>query len=428
LVFVVATIWLARGLRDGRLRLEFGPLCVPLALFVLLAGVSLTTASSLMHSVKEVLKWSALLMVYFLVTNMVRSRRQAFVLLTTIFLAASTEALIGYYQFFAKAGPDGFITDSFMRAFGTFGQPNPFAGYLTLSVTIAFSLVMYSFKIWSARDIKLSGFSRFFVVLGWLTFGACFIAIVMSLSRGAWIGLAAGLAVIAGLSSRRALSLMILLVILLGIFLAMGLMDVLPAQISARVNDAMGYFGIFDPTTAKLTPQNWPIVERMANWHSAWNMYEDNPLFGVGIGNYPEAYEHYFVKGWREAKGHAHNVYLNMLAEMGIIGLGSYLVLVATFFVYGFRILRRFPGSARRLLSAAVTDPSREDSTVLRYLLIGLLGSLIAVSFHNLLDNLYVHGIGVQIGMILGLITVLERLGRVTASPRSQSLKSQGGA
>ena len=39
-----------------------------------------------------------------------------------------------------------------------------------------------------------------------------------------------------------------------------------------------------------------------------------------------------------------------------------------------------------------------------RVLAIGLLGSLIMFSVHNLFDNLLVHGVGIQLGVLLGLI------------------------
>ena len=42
--------------------------------------------------------------------------------------------------------------------------------------------------------------------------------------------------------------------------------------------------------------------------------------------------------------------------------------------------------------------------TFARALALGLLGSLAMFSIHNLFDNLLVHGVGIQIGVLLGLI------------------------
>ena len=56
-------------------------------------------------------------------------------------------------------------------------------------------------------------------------------------------------------------------------------------------------------------------------------MAEKRPWLGVGLGGYEIAYSEYRLANWPESLGHAHNFYLNMLAETGIFGLAAYLVL-----------------------------------------------------------------------------------------------------
>lgn len=57
-------------------------------------------------------------------------------------------------------------------------------------------------------------------------------------------------------------------------------------------------------------------------------MLKDNPINGVGYDNYRDAYlKQYKVKGVR-AFGHAHNNLLNFAAEMGILGLSSFIYLM----------------------------------------------------------------------------------------------------
>src|SRR2546428_11360784 len=58
----------------------------------------------------------------------------------------------------------------------------------------------------------------------------------------------------------------------------------------------------------------------MAHWPAGWYMILDPPWLGVGAGKYAAAYPDYFVATWREALGHAHNYYLNILAELGVVG------------------------------------------------------------------------------------------------------------
>lgn len=63
-------------------------------------------------------------------------------------------------------------------------------------------------------------------------------------------------------------------------------------------------------------------AERLLIWHSAWNMFLDHPITGVGIGNYEKAYkEQYISPKAKEPKlSHAHNNFLQVLADRGIIG------------------------------------------------------------------------------------------------------------
>ena len=57
--------------------------------------------------------------------------------------------------------------------------------------------------------------------------------------------------------------------------------------------------------------------------------------------------------------------------------------------------------SAKQVLS--LLDPPLPPPFA-RVLAIGLLGSLTMFSIHNMFDNLLVHGVGIQIGVLLGLI------------------------
>ena len=76
-----------------------------------------------------------------------------------------------------------------------------------------------------------------------------------------------------------------------------------------------------------------PNYERMLMWQSAYNMFIDHPVFGVGVGNYHEEYiNNYRSPLAREDTWHPHNVLLAMLAQTGIIGGLGYIVL----FIYIF--------------------------------------------------------------------------------------------
>ena len=64
------------------------------------------------------------------------------------------------------------------------------------------------------------------------------------------------------------------------------------------------------------------LKNRLDYWQAAWNMFQANPIFGVGIDRYGEYYREYAVQN-QVAQGmftnNAHNVYLQFLATGGLV-------------------------------------------------------------------------------------------------------------
>ncbi|MCL5027222.1 MAG: O-antigen ligase family protein [Chloroflexi bacterium] len=390
-----------------RRSLHIGPLLWPIVLFLGVLIVSLTVSTNKTVAVKEILRWGELLVAYLITASIVaelRARRQ---LLAIILISGATVALVGWAQFFGRIGPESFRIGPFLRAYGTFGQPNPFGGYLGMVLPLAAALAL----LWrpptqtaaaptspepfrflpeiSASQLRRLAFAAA-VVIG--------VAMLMSMSRGAWMGAFAALSLIMIARGRRT-ALMLAAIVVLGLLVATaGTFNMLPAAISQRIFTAVSYFGIFDVRYVTVTLENWPVVERMAQWQAAWEMFQDHYYLGVGAGAYPIMYSDYALKDWPKALGHAHNIYLNMAAELGLVGLMAYLTMVGSWlWVAGRRALRW-----RRLA------PGSESWA----LMVGCLAVVLATSIHNGFDNLYVHGMNVQIGLTLGLIALREDEGR----------------
>ncbi|MDE3077896.1 MAG: O-antigen ligase family protein, partial [Chloroflexota bacterium] len=149
-----------------------------------------------------------------------------------------------------------------------------------------------------------------------------------------------------------------------------------------------------------VTAENFSAVQRLAFWQAGWNMFSANPVLGVGAGNYIEAYPTYAAQGWDEVLGHAPDYYLNAAAEAGIVGLAGYLIFLAAAFRH-----------VRQTVRAATGD-------VWHGVAIGLLGAITAISVHNLVDNMYVHGLPVLLGLLLGVSTVLyQQRGQASRLP-----------
>jgi O-antigen ligase len=294
-------------------------------------------------------------------------------------------------------GPPAFAIGPFMRAYGMFGQPNPFAGYLgtILPLALAMSLIPQP--------------GRFRTVSA-ICFGLIAMGIVLSLSRGAWVGVAISLGVMAMAWSPRARKLVIPLAALGILLVGLAMLGLLPASLSTRITSVTDNFGVFDVRSVQLSSENFAVVERMAHWQAGWYMFQDYPFLGVGPGNYPAVYEEYYIPPWREPLGHAHNYYLNMAAEAGVPGLLALLLVLGL----AFRALGRRIRAADQLLGDPTEGLDTSEGPIVldppfsplfaRALALGLLGSLAMFSIHNLFDNLLVHGVGIQVGVLLGLI------------------------
>jgi O-antigen ligase len=407
LVTLVLAAWLMRMLVRRKYVIKWPPLTLPLMLFIIVLCLSSLGSMSLQHSIKELVKWAEVLALYVLVANEMTGRWRralAFVLLGT----GALVALHGIYQFLFQVGPVEFVLfGRFMRAYGTFEQPNPYGGYLGLTLPLAVGLVIAAI-VPMGRRIP----SRWLVWAGGS--GALMaIALVMSWSRGAWLGIAAGIgvmlvAVVA--RSGRAAVLGVVFAVLMAYMLLAGGLSLIPPSIVQRFSDFVPYLGVADVRGVEVTDANFAVLERMAHWQSAIGMWADRPWLGVGIGNYEVAYGRYSLPLWPLPLGHAHNYYLNIGAEAGIMGLIAYLVL------WGAALLQSWKAARH----------ARDWNWGVA---LGVLGVIVHLSVHNVFDNLYVHGMYLHVAILLGLVAfgngaMRDRDGK---DPRAEDDTSFGG-
>lgn len=385
LVGLALVAWLARMVTRREIRWRWPPLSLPLLAFLGVLLLSSLASLSLSHSLKEMLKWVEVLALYVMVANEFDERwLRPFVIV--VLGTGALSALHGIYQFLFQVGPEGFVLfGRFMRAYGTFEQPNPYAGYLGLTLPVALGLVL-------AVLLPVAGRTRGW----WLAWaGGCgalmLAALIMSWSRGAWLGFAAAVAAMAlaiVVRRGRVAILLVLAGLLVAYVVLAGGLSRLPPALVERFADLTSYVGLSDVRGAEVTDANFAVLERMAHWESALAMWTDRPWLGVGIGNYEVAYDGYALPQWPDALGHAHNYYLNIAAEAGVLGLAGYLLLWGAALWGAWRAAQGARGAAWGVA-------------------LGILGILVHLGVHHLFDNLFVHGMYLQVGMLLGMIPAL---------------------
>jgi putative inorganic carbon (HCO3(-)) transporter len=163
----------------------------------------------------------------------------------------------------------------------------------------------------------------------------------------------------------------------------------LPAAVTVRLTGFVEDFTIGDVRGEDINDENYSVLERQAHWQAGLDMLRDEVVLGVGFGNYADAYPQYALINWPDALGHAHNYYINLLAEVGIVGLATYLFFWAVVLWQTMRVLRYFDWPERGLA-------------------LGLFGAWIALAVHHLVDKLYVNNIYIHLGVMLGLLQLLD--------------------
>ena len=382
-IALMAAAWLAYGVRRREITIRTGAVVVAAFGMAALAGLSVGYAGDRSAAVKETLKWLELVLALLIVVDLARSADAARWVIGAMMVAGAAEALYGTTQFLTESGPGTFQLQGALRAFGHFDQPNPFAGYLSTILPLA---------VWMAL---CQANSRAYRWLAWFATVGLVIGIGLSQSRGAWLGAAVAATCLVLLWNRQTRRLLVPGGVGAVLLLALAVSGALPAAILDRLAQTVEYFGVFDVRTVEVSSENWAVVERMAHWQAGWYMFQAHPWLGVGAGNYANAYPLYFVGMWREALGHAHNYYLNMLAELGVIGGGMLLLLL---------------GMAFARLGGALVHSEPLGGNFWRAVLAGVVGGLVVFCVHNLFDSLFVHSVNVQIGVLLGLgLVAVER-------------------
>ncbi|HET7035494.1 MAG TPA: O-antigen ligase family protein [Thermomicrobiaceae bacterium] len=405
LAAAIAALALQLPTRGERMRGTW--LLAPFGLYLSAILLSLLGARQLAPGIDVFYQWSVTVVALILVLYAVRTRRGVLLLVAVMGAGAAAEASLGLVQGLANLGPASYaITSRVSRAFGTFGMPNSYAGYLEmttplLAVTALWSLAQTRAAWLRYRGERVSGMAasrtarrhllRGTLLSAWLTFAALlgFAGIVMSFSRGAWLGIAAGGLAMLLVSGRRASLLAAAAVIFAGLIFAAGGVHYAPAAIQDRYQQLTGQLTYFNSNDVLLTDENFAAVERMAHWQTGIAMFLAHPLSGVGAGNFNGRFADFAVNpAFTVSRGHAHNYYIQAAAETGAIGLISYLLLITGALLVCFRSAREAPTGLGRALG------------------VGAVGVTVAVMVHNVVEDLHVLNLGIQLSAVWALAII----------------------
>ncbi len=149
-------------------------------------------------------------------------------------------------------------------------------------------------------------------------------ALAFSNTRGAWLGAVAGVALLIGFGGRRVVGQTLVAIAALAV---VGALIVGPEGGAALIR------------RARTIPSTSANVSRLYMFQAARAIAMDHPVFGTGMNTFPMVYLKYRLPGDPNPVPlpYAHNIFLNMAAEGGLLGLAIFFALLVQTFRLGWK-------------------------------------------------------------------------------------------
>jgi O-antigen ligase len=248
---------------------------------------------------REWLLWFQMWLVFVIVLHFGRSRAHTGVIVGSFALLVVVGFGMAVYQRFSD--PHWIMlgrrqsAQFWGRSSGMFGIPNSFAGLLGLTVPVCLTLLF-------SRAVR-PGVK---IVCAWIG-GLGLVALVLTVSRGAWLGLALALVSWPLVVARRWMKKLVGVAVV-ALLLGGGLAVLYRANADIRQRLEPFFDGRFELSRPKI-------------WSTSVRIWEDHPWMGLGPGSFVVAFDRYRPPQFHDAPLWAHNDYLNTLVDYGAIGL-----------------------------------------------------------------------------------------------------------
>ena len=365
----------------GKRTFTFGPMDVMVFLLAMLYAASSLFSFGGLESALRALAAAVLMLGYFLAANLLTSRRTLRHAINTLLTSAGAVALIGLVQQAAgKAIADWLdhrVYDYISgRITSVFENPNVLAVFLILMLPFA-----------AAGFLRRGRFGG--RIFSFVTFLLCLCAVVYTWSRGAWLG--------------------VILSLLLFLFACK------PATVYLLVPLAAGIPLILTTSVGKrlasiLSLSDSSISYRLSIWRGALSMAGDHVLGGLGVGEgaFSSVFPYYAPAGV-EGATHAHNLLLQMLCELGILGPILFVFFTTLFF------------------QRVVSHQAEEGDEEFRLYSLAAGCGVFAVLINGLFDYVFYNSrIFFLFFVVVGIAVALSRVGR-TERERAKPISDTAG-
>jgi O-antigen ligase len=292
------------------------------------------------------------LVIFYLTIHTFRTRKDMVHLIYVIIGMAFFLSLFGLFKHFG-ANPFPFweytdLAQSTDRLASTYGNPDHLAGFMEMALPLLLGLLLLQY----ARTKTL--------LLLYIT-AMALTALILTLSRGAWLGITAALVFMAVcLFKDRHFHRKRLLIGICCTTLAALMVILSTTPVVERIT-----------TTAEKDTQS-NLYGRIQGWKGTIDMIRDYPLTGIGLGTYVYTFTRYQPPGLGTHRTMAHNDYLHFISETGLAAVGLILFFAVVLYAKGYRKLK---------------NPSQ----LVRGTTLGALAGITAIIVHSFFDfNLHI--------------------------------------
>ena len=300
-------------------KIQFSPLGAWICLFTIVVILSAFFAANTDTGFNELRMYIRVVLLYFLITNVIQSElwlhRFIYVLLLSGLLLTSFSVLDAYsFKSFGVPIMDKLgltatspellemivRTRDPNRLYGAIGSTAD-VNYFALSLVSLLPLGFAAQKRARKHVVLFHNLCLVFILAG----------VVFSLSRGAILALIIAMVLLIKRSlvdKKRLVAIILFVLIWIPAFS--------PHTVARVYNIALL------PLTgwAESSPDVQNAINRLNYIKAGAAIFVDNPIMGIGIGNFPEQYVKYAPSGAIRHERYAHNTYLQILTEMGLSG------------------------------------------------------------------------------------------------------------
>lgn len=379
-VILIALLWLLRLWVTAKAQLYWPPHCWALLFFLGYALVRLFFVEVDYPAHAELIEVLVYTTLFFAVQNNLQNQRQVQGLIYLLLALGACLSGFALFQFITHWDKIWFgqkYTQYVPRGSGTYFNPNNFAGFAETLLFLGMAFTLLG---------RLKHVTR--ILIGYATI-IILVGVGVSISRGAWLAVALTLIVFfIPLLKRRRFRYWALLT---------GLIVVLVGATLVYKSGAVQTR--FVEMLADGTPDHY--AGRLWIWKATASMWRDHLWFGVGPGQFDVFFPSYRPIEIQTRPTYAHNDYLNLLAEWGLLGFA----LISAFW------LAMVVGSLRTWKHIHQgTDESTFTTSNRSAWVLGASTGVLALLIHSLFDfNMQIPSIAIQAVVLTALLSAQFR-------------------